>query len=65
MSQSATEEIHFQVLRLLERRPELTQRKLANALGVWNRIHGGASVRVAAVIEWILQVLTYNWSVQA
>jgi hypothetical protein len=57
MSQSATEEIHFQVLRLLERRPELTQRKLANALGVWNRIHG--RIRSGGpVSEWILQVLT-------
>jgi EPS-associated MarR family transcriptional regulator len=34
MPESATEEIHFQVLRLLERRPELTQRELADELGV-------------------------------
>ncbi len=34
MPQSATEETHFQVLRLLERRPDLTQRELADELGV-------------------------------
>lgn len=34
MPSVATEETHFQVLRLLDRRPELTQRELADELGV-------------------------------
>lgn len=34
MPSVATEETHFQVLRLLQRRPELTQRELADELGV-------------------------------
>lgn len=34
MAHPATEETHFQVLRLLERRPDLTQRELADELGV-------------------------------
>lgn len=48
MSQSATEEIHFQVLRLLERRPELTQRELADELGV---SVGKANYVLKALIE--------------
>lgn len=34
MLSSATDETHFQALRLLDRRPDLTQRELADALGI-------------------------------
>lgn len=34
MPHSALDETHYQVLRLLDRRPELTQRELADELGV-------------------------------
>lgn len=34
MAHPATDDTHFQVLRLLDRRPELTQRELADELGV-------------------------------
>jgi len=34
MPHSASDETHYQVLRLLDRRPELTQRELADELGV-------------------------------
>lgn len=48
MSRPKNEDAHFRVLRLLERNPELSQREVANALGV---SLGAANYVLRALVE--------------
>lgn len=48
MSRPKNEDSHFRVLRLLERNPELSQREVANALGV---SLGAANYVLRALVE--------------